>query len=60
MATDKSFFGKNKITEGKYSVIKRRRKRDTSSAERRASVAALLLLRRELNKDLLLSKTDAV
>lgn len=60
MATDKSFFGKNKITEGKYSVIQRRRKRDMSSAERRASIAALLLLRRELNKDLLLSKTDAV
>lgn len=60
MATDKSFFGKNKITEGKYSVIQRRMKTDTSSAECRASVAAMLLLSRELNEDLLLSKTDAV
>lgn len=35
-------------------------KRDTSNAECRASVAAMLLQSRELNEDLLLSKTDAV
>lgn len=60
MATDKSFFVKNKIAKGKYSVIQRRMKRDMSSADCRASGAALLLFSRELNQDTLLSKTDAI
>lgn len=41
MATDKSFFVKNKIAEGKYSVIERRMKRDVPSADCRTSAAAV-------------------
>lgn len=38
---DKSFFVKNKIVKGKYSVRQRRMKRDMSSADCRASAAVV-------------------